>query len=44
MDRIEDCDDETVELGVASVETRGLPFSPGLDVIGDRATPGLSHD
>lgn len=44
MDRIEKRDEEVIDLGAATIETRGLPFSPGLDVIGDRAHPGMSHD
>jgi hypothetical protein len=43
MDRIEDRDDDIVELGVATQETKGPPGNQ-LDTVGSIPMGGLSHD
>jgi hypothetical protein len=44
MNRIEDRDDEVVELGVASIETKGLP-APAVDTVGGiHQQGGISND
>ncbi|WP_454887823.1 benenodin family lasso peptide [Sphingomonas oryzagri] len=44
MDRIEDRDDEIIELGIASIETKGVPAAPLNDSIGTHQVGGISND